>query len=686
MRSFALMMLALATALPLRAQEAPDAPIPYTTINPAPEAPKTVAPHPQPVRKPPPPQAPPPPGPAPLAAAELAAFVDGYVAEAMRRQHIAGVVVAVVQNGQIVLKKGYGFARLQPRQAVDPDRTLFRLGAVSQALTWVAVMRQVEAGRIRLEQPVNLYLPEPVQVRDNGFEQPVRMLDLMAHAGGFEVRGFGPGVEEDAEYVRPLELYLRRERPRRVRPPGQTATVSAYGPALAGAAVARVSGKPFEQAMEEQVLRPLDLRRTTFREPRPAKPGLPAPMPAALAAEAAQPYRWRDGAFVRQPYEFAGQVAPAGSASSTAADMARLMLALLGDGRLDGVTLYGPRTARALRTPILPAPAGVNGWAHGFAVESLAGARSGYGLGGGALSSAAHLVTVPELNLGVFVAANSVSGERLAGDLPGAIARRFYGPPAIFPPSPARAADRRGSYAGHYLTTARAYAGLQGFVGRLLGEVEVGVAPDGRLLTRSLGHGRRSWIAEAAPGRFVGENGESRLVFEPGGGEARAFVRGDGAARFERVGFWRSQAALGLFAGLAAAAALTTLAGAALRNRKERRETQIQSRAGLVQNIQAGLWLVSMGLGVAWFVRNADPARLVFGWPSPLLVTASACALVAGALTITTMVALPSVWQGGRRVDSWSPLRKLGFSLRALIYAVFATLLALGGALSPWSS
>jgi hypothetical protein len=68
-----------------------------------------------------------------------------------------------------------------------------------------------------------------------------------------------------------------------------------------------------------------------------------------------------------------------------------------------------------------------------------------------------------------------------------------------------------------------------------------------------------------------------------------------------------------------------------------------------------------------------------------MLVTASACALVAGALTITTLVALPSVWQGGRRVDSWSPLRKLAFSVTVILYAIFAYLLARAGALSPWS-
>jgi hypothetical protein len=130
---------------------------------------------------------------------------------------------------------------------------------------------------------------------------------------------------------------------------------------------------------------------------------------------------------------------------------------------------------------------------------------------------------------------------------------------------------------------------------------------------------------------------------------------------------------------------LGTLIGLAFRNRKELRETQIQSRAGLVQNIQAGLWLLAIGLFAAWAPSSLDPVRLVFGWPSALIVTASACALVAGALTVTTIFAAPAVWQGGRRVDSWSVARKLGFTLTVLIYAIFAWLLARAGALSPWA-
>jgi hypothetical protein len=229
---------------------------------------------------------------------------------------------------------------------------------------------------------------------------------------------------------------------------------------------------------------------------------------------------------------------------------------------------------------------------------------------------------------------------------------------------------------------------LQGFVGRFTGATEVSVTGDGRLLTDTPFAEPRGWAPDGSPdqGRFVSADGDGALVFRMTDGRALGFQTADGAEAFERVGFWRSTKALGLFAALSALAAALTLAGLALRNRRELRETQVQSRAGLLQNIQAGLWLTAIGLFAAWCVRSLDPAALVFGWPGGLLVTASACALVAAALTVTALVTLAAIWQGGRRVDSWSPLRKLAFTVTTVIYAAFSYLLLQAGALIPWAA
>jgi hypothetical protein len=76
---------------------------------------------------------------------------------------------------------------------------------------------------------------------------------------------------------------------------------------------------------------------------------------------------------------------------------------------------------------------------------------------------------------------------------------------------------------------------------------------------------------------------------------------------------------------------------------------------------------------------------VVFNWPGPWLVIGSACALVSGFLTLATLIFTPAIWQGGRRVDSWSALRKTFFTMSVLIYTGFTILLGLWGAIWPWS-
>jgi len=621
----------------------------------------------------------------PIDPAQLEAFVDGWVADAMAREHVAGTTVSVVQNGQVILKKGYGFADLSPRRPVDPDKTLFRVGSISKTFTWILLMKEVEAGRIRLDRPVNLYLPEKVRLM--GKAREVTVGQLLNHTGGFEDRALGQLFKDDPRRVRPLDLYLRQERPSRVRTPGAVSSYSNYGAALAGAAVAFVSGKTFERRVEDEITMPLGMNSTTFREPRPERRGLPAAMPDRLRDDVAVGYGWRHEGFFPNAYEYIGQVAPAGSASSTAGDMSRYMLMLLGDGSLHGKTIFGPGAARAFRSPMRLTPPGINGWAHGFMTFDLPGDYRGYGHMGDTLAFHSAMVVIPELGLGVFVSTNSETGARLADPLPAALVRQFYAPPATFPRTGSTdLLNAAGAFTGDYISSRRAYGGLEGFVGLIIGGSKVEVTPGGRLITRRMGTAR-AWVPEGpvSEGRFVSAAGEDRLAFHMVDGQAASFRPDNNTETLRRASLTERTGTLVFMAALTAFAAVATLIGLALRNRRELRQNQIQARAALVQNIQAGLWLASLGLFGVWAASASDLPAIMYGWPGPLIVTASASALVAAALSLITIAALPAIWQGGRRVDSWTALRKLFFTVTVLIYTAFSVLLAMSGALEPWS-
>ncbi|MES2342461.1 MAG: serine hydrolase domain-containing protein [Pseudomonadota bacterium] len=623
-----------------------------------------------------------------LPPAELEAYVDGVVKDAMDREHIAGATVAVIQNGQVVLKKGYGFASLSPARKVDPDTTLFRLGSISKTFTWIALMKEVEADRIRLNQPVNLYLPEQLQIRDQGFRTPIRVRNLLDHSPGFEDRALGHLFEKNPARERSMADYLRQERPRRVHAPGQFASYSNYGATLAGEAVSYVAGKPFERLIEEEILLPLAMNHTTFREVRPMEAGLPGPMPAALQRDISQGYRWTATGYSVRPYELIGHVAPAGSASSTAGDMARYMQMLLNGGTLDGAAIYSPRAVQAFNTPLRRTAPGINGWRHGFIAYDLPGGHKGFGHAGATLSFMSNMVVVPDLKLGVFISTNTATGSDLAERLPDRVVAQFYAPPQPFPRKGVPAlAQSRDTYQGYYLSTRRAYGGLEAFVGRMIGGTSVRVTDDGRLVTAGgLGGPTRNWTPEGDPvaGRFIASTGVERLSFEVEDGRAVRMIPANGATTFERTGFWNRPTTLLILSGLSLLAAAATLGGILMRNRREFRETGIQSRASLIQNIQAALWLTSSILFMAWASKTGDIANIMYGWPGATLVIASACAFVAALLTLATLIILPAVWRGGRRVDSWTQLRKAGFTFTVLLYTAYSVVLGLWGALTPW--
>jgi CubicO group peptidase (beta-lactamase class C family) len=553
-------------------------------------------------------------------------------------------------------------------------------------------MKEVEAGRMRLDAPINLYLPEKIQVRDKlgwfdkEFDRPVRVIDLMSHSPGFEDRALGQLFERDPARVRPLDIYLRQERPRRVRETGTAPAYSNYGVGLAGAAAAWVSGKPFERLIESGVTGPLGMTRTTFRNPYPARVDLPTPMSAALTADLSDGFLWTGSGWRKRPFEDTTQLAPAGGVSTTAGDMARYMTMILNGGTLDGVQIYTPATAAGFfREQSRPAP-GVSGVAHGFLQFQLPGGRTGWGHDGVLLSYRSSMIVVPSLGLGVFIAANGESGERLVSQATGRIVQRFYGPAQTLPEAGSPwLKQNAGEFEGEYVSTRRSYRGLEQFIGLINARTQVEVTDAGYLRIGSR-DSASLWLPEGTGGRFREVGGWRKMTFALKDGRASGYYTASGVQLFQRAGFFGTLGWLVNLAFLAAIAAVATLGGLMIRDRKDHRETPMQRRASLMQTTQAILWLLAMGALAIWAGKAGDIAAIFFDWPGGWMLTASSCALVAAILSLVTLVLMPFIWRGGRRVESWTVGRKLRFTATTLIYVCFSLVLLMSGALVPWAS
>jgi CubicO group peptidase (beta-lactamase class C family) len=372
------------------------------------------------------------------AAAELPnleAFVDGVVGGFMAQERIAGAEVAVVRDGETLLVKGYGIDSVEPRRAVDPNESLFRIGSISKTFTWLSIMQLAERGKLELDDPINDHLPDALDVPDEGFERPIRIVDLMNHTAGFEDILQGLFVGADVAPL-PLQEQLRQRRPHRVREPGKVMAYSNYSTALAGAIVAHVAGMEYESYVEQNILVPLGLAHTTFREPYEPTAGLPQPMSPALAAHLSQNVESRNGGWQAIPHEHIVSMAPAGAAASTAADMARYMLALLDPRRLEEAGVLQAETFAQMREPSFQSAPGMPAMHHGFfnaplgvttrlAVDNLSH-------GGATLHFRSFLVVTGDLNgqgtLGVFVAANSASAAPMVQAVAERILAKYFAP------------------------------------------------------------------------------------------------------------------------------------------------------------------------------------------------------------------------------------------------------------------
>ncbi len=351
--------------------------------------------------------------------AVMEAFLDGLIQGQLRERTIAGATVAVVGGGEVLFTKGYGWADVDGRRPVDPEETLFRIASVTKLFTFTAVMQLAEEGWLDLEADVNEYLD--FRIPDT-YSEPITLTHLMTHTAGFEedLRNL---FTFDPEGIGRLEDWVEDNLPQRVRPPGTFSVYSNYGTALAGYIVERVSGLPWEDYIERRILEPLGMERTTGREP----------LPDGLAPALSQGYAPRKGGFEAQLLELSPGGAPAGSMSSTAADMATFMLAFLDGGAVgDARILEEDTVARMLdrhfgHDPQLPG----NGL--GFFEMSSHGTRI---LGHGGNTQWFHntLALFPEHDLGLFVSFNTTTAAPLTyGPFLATFLDRFFAAPPTPP-------------------------------------------------------------------------------------------------------------------------------------------------------------------------------------------------------------------------------------------------------------
>jgi CubicO group peptidase (beta-lactamase class C family) len=233
----------------------------------------------------------------------LAAELRAVVAKAQSEQRVPSVAGAVVRGGEVVWADAVGLTDAEQGEAATPDHQ-YRIGSITKTFTAVGVMQLRDAGKLDLEDRLDAHLDVPAR-------GDLTLGRMLAHGSGLQ-REIPGNVWETLDFPQsPDELLASLEQAEAVLAPGERWHYSNLAFILLGEVVARLSGMPYEAYVEQRILQPLGLTRTSF-----------SPQPPMALAYSVEPY---SDVVRREPMlvERKGGIAAAGQMWSTVGDLCR---------------------------------------------------------------------------------------------------------------------------------------------------------------------------------------------------------------------------------------------------------------------------------------------------------------------------------------------------------------------------
>lgn len=267
------------------------------------------------------------------------------VEEAVKKRGVPGAVLLIVHKGEVALRACWGDAGLRPTKRPMTCDTLFDLASLTKPLaTGSALALLLESGKLRLDDPIEKYLPEFSQ------RPGITIRHLATHCAGIPAGGAYAN-----RYVTLEEIVGEIVRSRKMANIGEKFVYSDYSAIALGALIERSTGQPLDQFCRERVFQPLGMTETTYR------PSVRlAPRCASTAAGDDIPGRRGK---VHDPtaaaLEGAGCVSGNAGLFSTADDLARFAQMMLRNGR----GILKPETVHLMTQPQSPlsGPDGLRG-------------------------------------------------------------------------------------------------------------------------------------------------------------------------------------------------------------------------------------------------------------------------------------------------------------------------------------
>ncbi len=333
--------------------------------------------------------------------AQLVTFIES----AREKTHVPGAAVAVVQDGKIVLAKGFG---VRERGKKDPvtDRTRFMIGSVTKSLSTLLIASLVEGGKVKWDTRVKELLPT-FATADSAFTDKLTLEQTFCACTGMPRRDLDLVFEYGAH--KPEDAFTAFAGLKPTTAMGETFQYSNQMTALGGFLAARIAepGKPlgvaYASAMKARVFAPMGMNDTTASFDEGKKGAVASPHAGNLVGPRDEPM-----VLPLTIERFVEPLAPAGAVFSTAQDMARYALVELAKGKTpEGKQAFGEANLLERRKArVRVGPHG--GYGLGLATSTLRG-LSVVTHDGGTFGFVARIAIFPDKNLGVVMLTNTTS-------------------------------------------------------------------------------------------------------------------------------------------------------------------------------------------------------------------------------------------------------------------------------------
>lgn len=319
--------------------------------------------------------------------------IDDYVKTQMQADRIPGLVIGFTLDGYL-WAKGYGYSDLENMVKTKPE-SAFRLASITKTLTAIAVLQQVEAGRLDLDAEVQKYVPYFPQKK-----WPVKVGQLLGHLGGishyknYDQEGHFKQQMDTQEAIAVFKDFDL------IAEPGTTYHYSSYGYNLLGAVIEGATGTTYSDYLQENILKPLNMFATRLDNPDDL-------IPNRVRGYRLLKGKIKNSEFINISSRFAG-----GGTRSTVLDLLKFAQGICDGQLLQPATWHTMFTSQATKDGL------ATGYGQGWRVEPLRG-HFMVSHGGSQAETRTYLAIFPTENFAVAV------GSNLEGSNPARYARRL---------------------------------------------------------------------------------------------------------------------------------------------------------------------------------------------------------------------------------------------------------------------